>query len=342
MSARIPLWLAAQGLHVFPLRPGTKFPYGNCERCRERDGDGPNPLYIPHTPADCRCLPLGRLCHGLHAATTDPDRISEWWSAAPKAGIGVTCGPSNVVVVDVDNHGTEHPTDGVYVRGESIDGTGFVNGYDTMAALCELRGTFLPWIEHPTLTVLTPSGGLQAWFRVPDGMQWRQGNGVRSGLGWQVDVKAGMSFGIMPPTATAKGAYTPIGDTRAIAPLPAWLGRELAAAGRWIDPNPAPRPTGPQKPLKDVSRYTATAVERELATLAAAQRGTLHESVRDCAYNIGQLVGAGLIDWDAAHDAITAAAAQAGVSPDERKAQNTIRDGLNAGMRSPRRIGAAA
>jgi hypothetical protein len=37
---------------------------------------------------------------------------------------------------------------------------------------------------------------------------------------------------------------------------------------------------------------------------------------------------------------ITAAAAAAGISPDERKAQNTIRNGLNSGARSPRMIGA--
>jgi hypothetical protein len=342
MSARIPLWLASQGLYVFPLRPGSKFPFGSCNRCRERDRDEPNPLYVPHRPAECECIAEGRLCHGLYAATTNRDLIISWWERTPEAGIAVTCGPSNTVVIDVDNHDAPPPADGVYLRGEDVGTAGFVNGYDTMAALCELRGHGLPWLEHPTLTVSTPSGGLQCWYRVPDGRQWRQGNGVKSGLGWQVDVKAGMSFGIMPGTITSKGPYKPLGNTRTIAELPEWLRRELVKAGRWIDPNPPTRAVQPLSTPKNLGRYAAKALEDELSELASAQRGHLHESIVKCAWNVGQLVGAGLIDLDAAHDAVTAAAAAAGVSPDERKAQSTIRDGLNAGMRSPRKIGAVA
>lgn len=343
MSARIPLWLASQGLYVFPLRPGSKFPFGSCNRCRERNRDELNPLYVPHKPTNCQCIADGRLCHGLYAATMNRDLITSWWERTPDAGVAVTCGASNTVVIDVDNHDAEPPKDGVYVRGETIDGAGFVNGYDTIAALCELRGVNLPWVEHPTLTVRTQSGGLQAWYRVPDGRQWRQGNGVKSGLGWQVDIKAGMSFGIMPGTRTNKGAYEPLGDTRTIAELPDWLRLELVRAGRWIDPNPH-RTTDYQPNMRHArtsSRYVTKAIESELAALAAAVPGTRSEALNKCAYNIGRLSGAGFIAESDAHDAITAAAAAAGISPDERKAQNTIRNGLAAGARNPRTIGAA-
>lgn len=343
MNARIALWLASQGLHVFPLRPGSKFPFGSCNRCRERDGDEPNPLYVGHKPAECPCIADGRLCHGLYAATTNRDLITSWWGHTPAAGIAVTCGPSNVIVVDIDNHDAPPPADGVYVRGEDVDGTGFVNGYDTMAALCELRGQGLPWLDHPTLTVQTPSGGLQCWYRVPDGRQWRQGNGVKSGLGWQVDIKAGMSFGIMPGTRTSKGAYEPLGNTRTIAELPEWLRRELVRAGRRIDPTP--RRTTVYQPnrrhTRTSSRYVTKAIENELASVAAAQPGTRSETLNRCSYAIGRFVGAGLISESDAHDAITAAAAAAGISPDERKAQSTIRNGLNTGARNPRTIGAS-
>ena len=342
MSARIPLWLASQGLYVFPLRPGGKFPFGSCNRCRERDGDEPNPLYVPHKPAQCECVKDGRLCHGLYAATRDPDLITHRWTTSPDAGIAVTCGPSNVVVLDIDNHNAAHPADRVYVRGEDVGTAGFVNGYDTIAALCEARGVNLPWLEYPTLTVTTPSRGLQCWYRVADGMQWRQGNGVKSGLGWQVDVKAGMSYGVMPGTRTSKGVYEPFGTTRTIADLPEWLRRELVKAGRWTDPNPRRvttyRPN--RRHARTSNRYVTKAIENELATLAAAQRGTLAETLNKCAYNIGGFVGAGLIDESDAREAITAAASAAGISPDERKAQNTIRDGLNSGARNPRTIGA--
>ncbi len=40
---------------------------------------------------------------GFKAATTDPDRIREWWTRHPNANIGVRTGPeSGIWVLDVD------------------------------------------------------------------------------------------------------------------------------------------------------------------------------------------------------------------------------------------------
>lgn len=341
MNVDIPLWFAAQDIHVHPYRPDDNKPYGNCKRCTStlRGGKTPNPDYVPHAPQACRCIAAGGRCHGLHAATTNPDIIRKWQRETPDANWGAHCGRSNIVGIDLDAHGHEPPADGVFIRGEDVDPAGITDGLDVFAALCELRGRCLPWIEHATLTVRTKSGGLQAWFRVPNGYEWRGGDSVRAGFGWQADFKAGDQALTLPGTITRKGAYRALGDARAIAPLPAWLRTELERIGRWVDPNPRPRYVEPPSPPKNLSRYTARALERELGDLAAAQPGALHDAVRDCSYNIGQLVGAGLIDREAARQAVTAAAAQAGVSPEERKAQSTIRDGLNAGMRSPRQIG---
>ncbi|MEV7125884.1 bifunctional DNA primase/polymerase [Streptomyces sp. NPDC093260] len=344
MNVKIPLWFASLDVHVFPFRPDDNKPYGNCKRCAPtlRDGKTTNPDYIRHEPTACPCTAEGGRCHGLHAATTNPDIIRKWWEETPDANAGAHCGRSNVVGIDLDAHGHQPPEDGVFIRGETISPAGITDGLDVFAALCELRGRCLPWIEHETLTVRTKSGGLQAWFRVPNGYEWRGGDSVRAGFGWQADFKAGDQSLTLPGTVTRKGSYRALGEARSIAPLPAWLRTELERIGRWVDPNPRPRYIAPPAPPKDLSRYTARALERELGDLAAAQPGALHDAVRDCSYSIGQLVGAGLIDYTAAHDAITAAAAQAGVSPEERKAQSTIRDGLNAGMRSPRQIGEAA
>ena len=51
--------------------------------------------------------PLGRLVpHGLTQATTDEDQIWQWWGRVPDANIGISCGPSHLVVIDVDErHG---------------------------------------------------------------------------------------------------------------------------------------------------------------------------------------------------------------------------------------------
>ncbi|MFD8945262.1 bifunctional DNA primase/polymerase [Streptomyces californicus] len=341
MNIDIPLWFADQSIHVFPYRPDDNKPYGNCKYCSPtlRGTNTPNPDYVLHDPRKCLCIANGGRCHGLHAATTNPNTIRKWHKETPDANWGANCGRSNIVAIDLDAHGHEPPQDGVFIRGETIDPTGINDGLDVFAALCELRGRCLPWIEHNTLTVLTKSGGLQAWFRVPNGYEWRGGDSVRAGFGWQADFKAGDQSVTLPGTVVPKGTYRALGDSRTIAPLPRWLRTELERLGRWVDPNPRPRYVAPPETPKDLSRYTATALERELADLASTRPGALHEAILVCSYNIGQLAGAGLISQDDAHQAITAAAAQAGVSPDERKAQGTIRDGLNAGMRSPRQIG---
>jgi hypothetical protein len=49
--------------------------------------------------------PKSPLCKGgLNGATLDKNQIKEWWTKFPHAAIGVNCGLSNLVVVDIDKH----------------------------------------------------------------------------------------------------------------------------------------------------------------------------------------------------------------------------------------------
>lgn len=41
--------------------------------------------------------------NGFLDATTDPDIIRRWWGRRPQANIGISCGPSGLVVVDIDD-----------------------------------------------------------------------------------------------------------------------------------------------------------------------------------------------------------------------------------------------
>lgn len=63
------LYYASLGWHVFPLKPGTKYP--GCE-------------------------------HGSSEATTDTAQIERWWNAMPTAGIGMRPAPSKLYVLDMD------------------------------------------------------------------------------------------------------------------------------------------------------------------------------------------------------------------------------------------------
>lgn len=63
------LWYAEQGLHVFPLQPGSKVPMPRSNGCKD--------------------------------ATLDPDRIRTWWARTPGANIGIATGHL-VDVIDID------------------------------------------------------------------------------------------------------------------------------------------------------------------------------------------------------------------------------------------------
>jgi hypothetical protein len=90
---------AAAGWPTFPLGR-TKRPVANCEPCRTADRQ--------HDPGDCDCL----TCHGFHAATTDPHRLTLMRTLHPRGLLAIRTGTaSGLLVVDIDprNGGALHP-----------------------------------------------------------------------------------------------------------------------------------------------------------------------------------------------------------------------------------------
>ena len=117
---------AGRGWPVF-LLGRSKRPVANCDRCSDA-GEG-------HDRAACPCL----LCHGFHAATTDPERIRAMVEAVPGGMLAVRTGePSGVAVVDIDPR----------------------NGGD-------VRGLVSAGLTPPTAHVVTGSGGWHLWYRWP-------------------------------------------------------------------------------------------------------------------------------------------------------------------------------
>jgi hypothetical protein len=215
--AALALHLATLGWHILPLSPGSKRPLGNCPRCQPRHG-------MPAHPAhSCPCLPDGGWCHGVRAATIDLDTITAWWRREPRAVPGVAAGPSGLVLIDIDAHGGPHPPQpatgllpGIDLAAEPIergtwdDPDRFRDGRDSLALLARLRGGPHPWPadpEHRPVTVATPSGGAHLWYQAPAAglRQALSDPHGRYGLAWQVDIKAGWSYGIAPGTATTAG-----------------------------------------------------------------------------------------------------------------------------------------
>ncbi|MFF5257234.1 bifunctional DNA primase/polymerase [Streptomyces leeuwenhoekii] len=333
-------WCARQGWPVHPLAAGRKMPAANCSDCHIN----------PHAPADCLCLPVGRWCHGFHAATLDPDRIEQWWGAHPQFGIGVSCGPAGLVVIDIDAHKTEPPArdrilPGIPI-GDDVDLTGLANGFHTLAVLAALRGQPSPADDETTLRVRTPSGGLHVWYRATDARRWLSsvGSSPRRAFAWQVDIRAHGSYIVAPGTTTHSGTYTPLGATRQPAPLPVWLAQELERTGHLpAQTIPAPRPVPPRAQQavlaagggRDRTEQTLAAVLAPVEACGQVAEGAgFSDALNRAAYTLGGLVAAGRLPQAEAEQALKAAAAAARPGQD-RRAEQIIRSGLAAGLKHP-------
>jgi len=171
------------------------------------------PLHAPTEGAICscgtkHCSSAGkhpRTAHGVLDASSDPSMITTWLRKWPGANIGVACGPSGMIVLDVDSrHG----------------------GYDSLRALVDRYGCDI----LNTVTSYTGGGGLHLVFKLPAGSQDIT-NGV-SKLGPGIDIRAAGGYIVVPPSRHARGrAYVWKGGhgpaERPAAPLPDSLSAHL-------------------------------------------------------------------------------------------------------------------
>lgn len=330
-------WCARQGWPVHPLAPRQKVPPANCPACRDH----------AHAPRDCPCRGLARWCHGFHAATTDAELIDTWWQDQPGFGVGVSCGPADLVVLDVDAHAAHVPDRSRLLPGIPIGAhvnlAGLATGYDTLALLAALRGQPDPAQDVNTLRVHTPSGGLHIWYRNPEpATRYRSstGSSPKVALAWQVDVRADNGYIVAPTTRTAAGTYRPAGQTRLPAVLPDWLAAELARTGHVAADRPAQNQpvAGPPPRRRRATKAAERLLEPLLADVtacAAAQEGTsFTEKLNRAGYTAGGLVQAGHLTEPEARTALLEAAAAARPHQ-QRRNLSIIESALSAGAQRP-------
>lgn len=311
---------AARGWHVFPVRPRAKKP----------------PVFPGHKAEDC--TGTDPRCRAGHTgweprATTDPGRIGRAWAAAPYS-IGVACGPSGLIVVDLDT-----PKPGEVPPPEWAE-PGITDGADVLAALCERHGQPFPW---ETFFVRTGRGGLHLYFTAPPGVRLGNTAGERGrGLGWLIDTRAYGGYVVAPGSVVdlpggGTGRYEVVYD-RTPAPLPDWLAALLTAPAAG-NPPPVSRSAGPAQ-VRDLDRFTATALRRETDLVRAAVEGGRNHALNKAAYQLGQLIAAGALPEDLAraelHDA---ASVHFGVGEPPFTAdyaRSVVNAGIAAGKRKPR------
>lgn len=170
--------------------------------------------------------------NGFHDATTDHAAIIAWWTKWPAAQVGVACGLSGLVTVDIDVKPDE--------------------GKDGNLALDELE------MEHGRLgcglVMQTPRGnGRQLFFADPD-KRFRRALGVRQGI----DLLGDGGYTIVPSPASPgrEWAYGDPLDPDDLVPAPEWL---ATVAG-------SPRPTA-----TGAARVDASAREVKLSPAEVAE-----------------------------------------------------------------------
>jgi hypothetical protein len=313
---------AARGWLVFPVTPRAKkppaFPAHTAERC-----DGTDPR-----------------CRNGHVkweqrATADPARITRAWSQAPY-NVGVATGPSGLIVIDLDvpRPGEEPPA--------RWKAPGVHEGADVLAVLCEEHGEAFPW---ETFTARTRRGGLHLYFEAPASARLGNTSGEDGGgLGWKIDTRAHGGYVLAPgsfvdlPDGT--GRYEVTYD-RPPAPLPGWLAALLTA------PRPAASSlecrSSDDGTVRAIGAYARAALQRESEAVRGAVTGSRTHALNKAAYHLGQLIAVGALDDATAETALYEAAsvhfaADQPVTPAEARA--SIRGGITAGKRRPRRIAA--
>lgn len=213
--------LAERGFAVFPLKVGSKYPATPDHR--EED-----------------CTRNDSRCRNGHQgweprATTDPGRIQRGWASTPY-NVGVACGPSRLVVVDLDmpkpEEGKDLPDDWKL--------PGVEDGKDVFAWICQAAGMDWP---H-TFTVATPSGGWHLYFAAPENLELRNS---ADKLGPMIDTRANGGYVVGAGSVTAAGAYEVLYDDP-VEPLPNWIARLLAP------PEVVERPRGFVTPVGDATK----------------------------------------------------------------------------------------
>jgi hypothetical protein len=150
---------------------------------------------------------------GLHGATIDEAIIRKWWTQWPNANIGLNCGKSGLVAVDID----VKPDKGV-------------DGFETWGDLRQRHG-----INDNTYTNMTPTGGAHILYRAPNGSKITNAAGTTLGLG--LDVRALGGYIVVPPSVHPNGGtyaweISNHPDDGPILDLPGQLYELMLATGR--------------------------------------------------------------------------------------------------------------
>jgi hypothetical protein len=259
------------------------------------------------TCADPACRDPGkhpRLAGWPRRASTDPAIVAGWWRRWPDVNLGLGTG-RRFDVLDLDGE----------------------QGVEALRAILSIA----PW-KHPGPVARSGGGGWHLLY-APSGL------GNRVGLLSGVDWRGQHGLIVAPPSRHRSG-----GRYAWVRPLTATPPQVPDRLRRLLAPPSATRTTLPPRPAGSgggrAERFARAALQREAARVRVAPPGSCNDTLNRAAFNLGQLVAAGLLDPDHVRQVLLAAALQApatGHADRQRKATATITSGLRGGVAKPRR-----
>lgn len=244
----------------------------------------------------------------------DPAQWRAWWTATGGCNYGVECGPSGLIVGDVDEDQNGAPM------------------YDEFWASVARCGGPL---------VATPGGGRHSYTQLPQGVV---APGCRPWIKGRIDIRAGAAYVVAPwcrtlssvdPTAS-DGVYSLLADGE----MPAAPPELIAHCSRVEAPEPASMivdglaPDG--LPIDPGSRLQVEArVEGLLEALGRVEPGSRmrNATLNETAFDFGKLVAAGLLARGLAETRLRDTALMIGLETKETR--DTIRSGLRGAQKSP-------
>ncbi|MFE5199998.1 bifunctional DNA primase/polymerase [Streptomyces sp. NPDC056601] len=236
----------------------------------------------------------GQLGHGIHDASSDPDRIRAMFEAARHAtGYGIACGrpPHFLIGLDLDRD-SEKDVDGVW----------------ELRRLCARKGIAVP----RTVVIRTPRGGYHAWWTGPADVKVPNRAGQ---LGPGIDVRGAGGYLVGPGSRGARGLYTLASDPDDVTvhPIPEHL-LQLMTADK----------ERPRREGSSASNAWLMGGGRALVGLVRqvldAAEGQRNNRLFWAACKAFEHAAAGRLDADAAEDALMRAAVEVGLPDKEAEA----------------------
>lgn len=273
---------AAQGNYVFPVHSPIF----------EEDGS------VKCSCGDAECNDIGKhpRVKWSKEATIDPNIIRYWWQKWPNANIGISTGPSHLVVIDLDG----------------------LEGIENFKALVGEN-------EIPATAMISMSGreegGVHFWFRASKNIEINKSISV---IGDKIDIIAKGGYIVAPPSLHATGNRYQLLSNEPVEPseLPEWLIELLIRAQN-----------GQVSRDSKWEEKAESILNQALKKIPKAKKGNRRTILNKQAYRVGRIIH--LLNADKTRTALRDAAMimEEPLSPEE--IEKTIDDALRDGATKP-------